>query len=85
MTAGRITLELWLDRTYEEACRPTLNTARRWAKTGKLEPPAVKEGRSYYVDPGARYNATPTPRRPLRLVDRLRAEAANSHAPGSPR
>lgn len=83
MTAGRITLELWLEQTYAEACRPTINTARRWAKAGKLEPPAVKEGRSYYVDPGARYNANPTPKRPSRLVDRLRAEAESSHASGS--
>jgi excisionase-like protein len=85
MTAGRLTLERWLEQTYAADCRPTLNTARRWAAKGKLEPPAVKEGRSYYVDPGTRYNANPTPGRPLRLVDRLRAEAESSHASGPSR
>ncbi len=76
----RLTLELWL-LEYDERCRPTLNTARAWAKTGKLDPPAVKEGRSWYVEPGTRYN--PAPRRKPSVVERLRAEAENRHAPGS--
>lgn len=79
----RITLQAWITLTYEPATAPTLNTVRRWAKQGKLEPPAVKEGRSYYLDPGTRYNQRPTFRRPSRLVDRLRAEAESSHASGS--
>ena len=80
---SRITLALWLERTYDEACRPTLNTARCWARGNQLDPPAIKEGRQYYVDPGARY--TRTPRRKPTVAERLRAEAENSHAPGPAR
>ncbi len=80
---GRITLETWLTETYADGEGPKLDTARRWARAGKLDPPAVKEGRTYYVDPGARYTPvrTTAPRRTVlqRILD---GEAKNSHAPG---
>lgn len=74
MTTGRITLETWLATTYAAGEGPTLNTARRWAKLKKLDPPAVKEGRNYYVDPDTRYTdaAKPTSRR---LIDRVQRAA----------
>lgn len=75
----RITLATWLERTYDDACRPTINTARAWARTGKLDPPAVKEGREYYVEPATRY--TSRPRRKPTVRERLLAETENSHAP----
>ena len=49
MTPGRLTLETWLARTYAAGEGPTLATARRWARDNKLDPPAVKEGRSYWA------------------------------------
>ena len=83
MTPGRITLQTWLAQNYAAGEGPTLDTARRWARAGKLEPPAVKEGRTYYVDPAARYTPvrTTAPRRTVlqRILD---GEAKDIHAPG---
>lgn len=83
MTARRITLQTWLVQTYEPGEGPTLNTARSWARKGKLDPPAVKEGREYYVDPGARYNPDAKKKAKPTVAERLRAETENSCASGS--
>lgn len=80
MTPRRIKLETWLAQTYAAGEGPTLDTARRWARAGKFDPPAVKEGRTYYVDPGTRYTSRPVTRAKPTVLDRLRAEAENSHA-----
>jgi predicted site-specific integrase-resolvase len=76
--AGRITLETWLAQTYAVGDAPAIDTVRRWARNDKLEPPAMKEGRSYYVEPGTRYTAQRAPEKPLRLVDRVRAAETQS-------
>lgn len=55
MTAPRITLEAWLAANFAGPGAPTIGAVRRWARTGKIQPPPVKCGRSYYVDPDARY------------------------------
>lgn len=70
----RITLEAWIARTYDQDGAPSLKTVRRWARDNKLEPPAVKEGRTYYVDAAARY--TPATRERSSLVDRINAANA---------
>jgi hypothetical protein len=53
-TSKNIRLEEWLERAYEEPW-PSLLTARRWARTGHIWPPAEKHGRAYYVKLHARY------------------------------
>lgn len=82
----RITLPTWLAQNYGADDAPTLNTARRWAKTKKLTPPALKEGRTYYVYAHTRYTADATnPDQPRnRLLERvLAARAARSEKQGS--
>ena len=80
MTAGRLTLEAWIEQTYAAGEGPTLNTVRAWARAGKLDPPAVKEGRSYYVDQDARYTpAGPAKRRRTVLQRILDGETTKPH------
>jgi hypothetical protein len=67
----RISLETWLVLTYGDDA-PTLDTARRWAREGKIYPKPEKHGRAYFVVPEARYTAR------LTLLDRLRAETAQA-------
>lgn len=50
----KIRLEQWLEHAYAEP-RPSLLTARRWCREGKIWPKAEKHGRAYYVQPHARY------------------------------
>jgi predicted site-specific integrase-resolvase len=69
-----IRLERWLELTYGEDA-PDIVTARRWAHAGKIQPPAEKHGRSYFVHPHARYTAGPR-----RLIDRIRADEAKAVA-----
>ncbi len=71
-TNQRTTLEAWLIANFAEDCRPTINTARKWAKTDRLDPPATKCGRAYFVHPCARYTEKPRTAKP-RLIDRIRA------------
>lgn len=63
-----VTLERWLLDTYGNAV--TLDTARRWIRAGKIQPPPEKHGARYFLHPEARYTDRP------KLLDRLRAEAA---------
>lgn len=53
-TPPNIRLEEWLKRTYGEQ-KPSLLTARRWARSGNIYPAPEKHGRAYYVRPDARY------------------------------
>lgn len=76
----RITLEVWLQRTYDPECRPSLKQARSWARNKKLDPPAVKEGRSWYVEPYARYNDGSTSTTKPSVLERLRAETEGQGA-----
>ena len=74
----KVRLDLWLQRNFDPP--PHIRTARQWIKEGKLYPPAVKVGRSYYVDENAKYfdYAYPPPQirsdTRLPLVERLRLE-----------
>jgi hypothetical protein len=54
-----ITLEHWLQTTYDADSAPSIGTVRQWAKKGHI--PAIKCGRAYYVEIGARYSSTPAP------------------------
>jgi hypothetical protein len=63
-----IPLEEWASRTIRPA--PSLHTLRAMARTGKIQPPAVKIGKAYYVEPDAR---VVDPNRRPTLVDRLKA------------
>jgi predicted site-specific integrase-resolvase len=74
MTPKRIRLDKWLEITYGDDA-PDIVTARRWAKAGKIQPPAEKHGRCYFVHPDARYTAGPAS-----LVDRIRADEAEALA-----
>lgn len=66
-----VSLERWLRDTYGEDA-PHMETARRWARAGKIQPPPQKHGRAYFVHPEARYTNSSSAK--PRLVDRLRAE-----------
>lgn len=79
-----ITLEEWAKAIYGDRS-PALNTLRRWAREARLYPAAEKHGRTYFVDPAARYidpakplpiPAAPTKPRPGSLVDRIMQERA---------
>lgn len=49
-----ITLEAWLAATYGSGV-PSVNTARRWVREGRIWPPPEKHGRAYYLKSDARY------------------------------
>lgn len=63
----RILLEAWAEGYFDPV--PSLWTLRTLARTGKIRPPAVKVGKSYYVAPDA---AVVDPNQRQTLVDRLR-------------
>lgn len=63
----KIRLDKWLEREFDPP--PAIRTARLWIKQGKIYPPAVKVGRSYYVEQEATY-VDGTTTRP-RLAERV--------------
>jgi predicted site-specific integrase-resolvase len=63
----RIKLEAWAARNFDPA--PHIDTLRLWARTGKLYPPPIKAGRSYYVDENAVFSGDARPR----LIHRIAA------------
>lgn len=62
-----ILLEEWAAKTIRPT--PSLYTLRGMARTGRIDPPAVKIGKAYYVEPGAK---VVDPNRRLTLVERLK-------------
>ncbi|WP_459703207.1 excisionase [Stutzerimonas marianensis] len=77
-----LTLEEWARQTYETP--PTLNTLRRWAREGLIQPPPEKHGRSYYVYPAARYiepGVSLRSDRYLSLVERIAVDRALAKQP----
>lgn len=68
----QITLDAWRCANFAEPNRPAIGTVRRWAQKDKIDPPATKCGRTYYVHPCARYTENPRSGKP-RLIDRIRA------------
>ncbi|MCY1301381.1 Excisionase-like protein [compost metagenome] len=63
----KISLEKWGAKNYDPA--PHIDTLRKWAREGRIYPPAAKVGRAYYVDENA-VHISEVMRRP-RLVDRI--------------
>lgn len=63
-----ILLEVWAEGYFDPV--PSLWTLRGLARTGKINPPAVKVGKAYYVDPDA---TVVDPNRRLTLVERLQS------------
>ncbi len=63
-----VKLEEWAVGKFSEP--PSLWTLRSMARTGRFDPPAVKIGKYYYVEPAAR---VVDPNRRLTLVQRLQA------------
>lgn len=51
--AKKITLEAWAAERYTPP--PSIHTLRRWARECRIFPLPEKIGRTYYVDPDARY------------------------------
>ncbi|MGF6777839.1 excisionase [Paraburkholderia sp. GAS334] len=64
----KIRLDEWLKREFDPP--PAIRTARLWIKAGKIYPPPVKVGRSYYVEQNATFVDSQT--RPT-LADRVMA------------
>lgn len=56
-----VPLTEWARQTYSAEMLPCINTLRKWAREAMIQPAPQRHGRSYYVDPDARY--TPAPRR----------------------
>ena len=50
----KVTLEKWAEKNMDPA--PKQNTLRAWASSGLFDPPAVKMGRTWYVDEDAEYS-----------------------------
>lgn len=74
-----IRLDVWLVATYGNAI--ALDTAYRWVKAGKIQPPPQKHGRAYFVHPEAVYTDRPAePGDPDTLLDRIRAREAKALA-----
>lgn len=69
-----VTLAKWSSLNFDPP--PSLNTVRKWARDGRIEPPPpIKHGRSYYVDPDARYVPMERHRTPPgSLVERIMAD-----------
>lgn len=53
-----LTLEEWRHQRF--SFPPCVATVRQWIKHGYIDPPPVKHGRSYYIQPGAIYQGKPT-------------------------
>lgn len=53
-----VSLQGWIDKTFLER-RPSIQTARRWARMGRINPQPVRHGRDYYVDLSAVYVPAP--------------------------
>jgi hypothetical protein len=49
----KITLEAWAAKYWDPA--PSIHTLRLWTRNGRIFPWPEKAGRTYYVDPNARY------------------------------
>lgn len=71
----RITLSQWLADTFEQP--PTMDTARKWCRDGRIRPRPVKIGRSYFLQPDAEYVQHENPGN--RLIDRIRAETSQTN------
>jgi len=54
MAARLIPLHQWAKITYGDSA-PCMTTLRKWARGDKLDPPAEKHGREYFVTPDTRY------------------------------
>lgn len=66
----RITLTAWAACAFDPP--PSLWTLRKMVREGRIDPPAVKVGKSYYVQDDAR---PVDPNRRPTLVDRLKKVA----------
>lgn len=63
-----VPLEQWGKANFDPP--PSLWTLRAMARAGKIDPPPVKVGKAYYVQPDAQ---VVDPNRRQTLVDRLKA------------
>lgn len=50
----KLELSDWAKLEYGEKI-PHINTLRKWARDGRITPPPVKNGKTWYVVPEARY------------------------------
>lgn len=81
MTPRKITLEAWRTAEYGND-GPTMDTVRRWAREGNIQPPPEKHGRTYYVCPSARYTVTGAKATAKRLIERINdGSKTTQHAP----
>lgn len=67
--ARRITLQTWITLTYGDDA-PTMDTARKWCRDGKIQPQPKKHGREYYCSPDAEYVDGSTPTLVQRIIRR---------------
>jgi hypothetical protein len=54
-TMQRLNMQEWLNKRYSKASAPSPLTVRRWIRDGRIYPPPVKQGRSYFFHPDAEY------------------------------
>jgi len=67
--ARKITLTAWAEQEFDPP--PAERTLRLWVREGRIHPPPIKVGRSYYVDPEAKHEAEV--KVAPRLIHRLRS------------
>ena len=61
---SKVTLDEWAAAEFKTP--PSPNTLRKWAREGRIAPPPIKHGRSYYVESDAHYKEPE--RQPVRIV-----------------
>lgn len=49
----KVRLDIWLQRNFDPP--PDIRNAKLWIKQGRIYPPPIKMGRSYYVEQDAAY------------------------------
>lgn len=74
---SKLTLAEWAADHFRTP--PSINTLRKWAREGRIAPPPIKHGRSYYVEPNSYYREVEKLGRRTSggsLIERIKAERA---------
>lgn len=50
-------LDTWAEKLFGKEEVPHINTLRRWASEGRIDPQPTKIGKTWFVKPDAKYRA----------------------------
>ncbi len=59
MDANTISIPEWMQRTYPPPDQPKKATVWKWIRNGEIQPPPVRIGRDYRIDPQAKRDRSP--------------------------